>query len=82
MPISTEFGTSSFNEIVRNVAGSAEVRRSVASVLGAECFAVRGIFFNKSPKANWKVTWHQDCVIAVREKLDIRGWDHGRVKPM
>lgn len=62
------------NEIVRNVAGSAEVRRSVASVLGAECFAVRGIFFNKSPKANWKVTWHQDCVIAVREKLDIRGW--------
>jgi ectoine hydroxylase-related dioxygenase (phytanoyl-CoA dioxygenase family) len=62
------------NAIVRTVAGSDEVRRPVASVLGDECFAVRGIFFNKSPKANWKVTWHQDCVIAVREKRDIEGW--------
>ncbi len=62
------------NAIVRAIAGSDEVRSPVASVLGADCFAVRGIFFNKSPKANWKVTWHQDCVIAVREKLIIEGW--------
>ena len=62
------------NQVVRAIAGSDEVRRPVASVLGAECFAVRGIFFNKNPQANWKVTWHQDCVIAVREKLDIEGW--------
>ena len=62
------------NVIVRIIAGSDEVRRPVASVLGTDCFAVRGIFFNKSRKANWKVTWHQDCVIAVREKLDIEGW--------
>jgi ectoine hydroxylase-related dioxygenase (phytanoyl-CoA dioxygenase family) len=62
------------NQIVRAVASSNEVRRLVAAVLGDECFAVRGIFFNKNPKANWKVTWHQDCVIAVREKLNIEGW--------
>lgn len=62
------------NQVVRRIAGSDEVRKSVASVLGAECFAVRGIFFNKSPKANWKVMWHQDCAIAVREKLHIDGW--------
>jgi hypothetical protein len=62
------------NAIVRAIAGSDEARRSVTSVLGDECFAVRGIFFNKSPKANWKVTWHQDCVIAVREKFLIEGW--------
>jgi ectoine hydroxylase-related dioxygenase (phytanoyl-CoA dioxygenase family) len=62
------------NQVVRRIAGSDEVRRSVASVLGDECFAVRGIFFNKSAEANWKVTWHQDCVIAVREKLHIEGW--------
>ena len=62
------------NEVVRAIAGSDEVRRPVATVLGVECFAVRGIFFNKSPQANWKVTWHQDCVIAVREKLEIEGW--------
>jgi len=62
------------NEIVRTSAGSDEVRSPVALVVGDGCFAVRGIFFNKNPKANWKVTWHQDCVIAVREKLDIEGW--------
>ena len=62
------------NAIVCAIAGSDEVRRPVALVLGADCFAVRGIFFNKSPKANWKVTWHQDCVIPVREKLHIEGW--------
>ncbi len=62
------------NQIVHTIAVSREVRKPVASVLGDECFAVRGIFFNKSPRANWKVTWHQDCVIAVRERLDIEGW--------
>jgi hypothetical protein len=61
------------NQVVGAVAGSDEVRNIAASVLGTSCFAVRGIFFNKSPQANWKVTWHQDCVIAVREKLDIEG---------
>lgn len=62
------------NAIVRAFAGSDAVRMPVAAVLGATCFAVRGIFFNKNPRANWKVTWHQDCVIAVREKLEIDGW--------
>src|ERR1700694_1016477 len=62
------------NAIVRAIAGSDEVRRSVTSVLGDECFAVRGIFFNQNPKTNWRVTWHQDCVIAVREKFLIEGW--------
>jgi hypothetical protein len=62
------------NPIVRAIAGSDEARTPVASVLGDGCFAVRGIYFNKSPKSNWKVTWHQDCVIAVREKRNIEGW--------
>lgn len=62
------------NPVVRAFAGSKAVRGPVASVLGATCFAVRGIFFNKNPRANWKVSWHQDCVIAVRERVEIEGW--------
>ncbi len=62
------------NGTVRSLANSAEVRKPVASVLGDDCFAVRGIFFNKNSRANWKVTWHQDCVIAVRKKVEIEGW--------
>ena len=62
------------NSIVRVFAASEEVRGPVVSVLGSSCFAVRGIFFNKNSRANWKVSWHQDCVIAVREKIEIEGW--------
>lgn len=62
------------NPTMRALAASEEVRRPVESVLGRECFAVRGILFNKRPQANWKVTWHQDCVIAVRERVEIEGW--------
>src|SRR5258708_2585428 len=62
------------NSVVRRFAGAKEVRDPVASVLGTNCFAVRGIFFNKNSRANWKVGWHQDCVIAVREKIEIEGW--------
>ena len=62
------------NPVVRLFAGSKEVRDPVASVLGASCFAVRGIFFNKNSRTNWKVSWHQDCVIAVRERIEIEAW--------
>jgi ectoine hydroxylase-related dioxygenase (phytanoyl-CoA dioxygenase family) len=56
--------------VVRELAVSEPVRQAVASVLGRECFSVRGILFNKTPKSNWKVVWHQDRTIAVREKKE------------
>ncbi len=62
------------NAAIRLFAGSDEVRNPVASILGTGCFAVRGIFFNKNSRANWKVSWHQDCVIAVRQRVEIEGW--------
>lgn len=36
--------------------------------------AVRAIYFDKSPDANWLVTWHQDLTIAVREKREVAGF--------
>ena len=44
------------------------------TVLGPACFAVRGIFFNKTRSSNWKVVWHQDLTIAVRERKDVNGF--------
>jgi ectoine hydroxylase-related dioxygenase (phytanoyl-CoA dioxygenase family) len=29
------------------------------------------IFFDKTPDANWKVAWHQDLTIAVRQKIEV-----------
>lgn len=53
------------------------VRQFATSVLGDQAFAVRAIFFDKVPDANWSLFWHQDNVIAVKERIDIpgfRGW--------
>jgi ectoine hydroxylase-related dioxygenase (phytanoyl-CoA dioxygenase family) len=59
---------------VRELATSKPVREVIASVLGPHCFAVRGIFFNKTPSSNWKVVWHQDLTIAVRERRELNGF--------
>jgi ectoine hydroxylase-related dioxygenase (phytanoyl-CoA dioxygenase family) len=61
-------------EEVRSVARSDPVRSFVESVLGPNVFAVRGIFFDKTADANWKVDWHQDRTIAVHEKRDVPGF--------
>lgn len=56
--------------VVRDLALSKSVKQVVGALLGSECFAVRGILFNKTPHSNWKVVWHQDRTIAVRERKD------------
>jgi ectoine hydroxylase-related dioxygenase (phytanoyl-CoA dioxygenase family) len=59
---------------VRQLATSRPVREVVEAVLGPECFAVRAIFFNKTPDSNWKVVWHQDVTIAVQQRKDVDGF--------
>lgn len=59
---------------VQALAISRPVREIVETVFGPECFAVRGIFFNKTRSSNWKVVWHQDLTIAVRERKNVNGF--------
>ena len=47
---------------------------AVHAVLGPQAFAVRGILFDKSARANWKVPWHQDLTVAVKERTATRGY--------
>src|SRR5438445_21996 len=51
--------------IVRRLADSSAMRALIDPVLGTDAIAVRGILFDKTPGANWKVPWHQDLSIAV-----------------
>jgi predicted DNA-binding transcriptional regulator YafY len=37
-------------------------------------FLTKAIFFDKSPDANWYVTWHQDTIINVKEKIETEGF--------
>ncbi len=40
----------------------------------AEPQLVRAIYFDKSPKNNWFVTWHQDRTVTVSERFEAEGW--------
>lgn len=66
--------------IVRQLARSDAIRGLAETVLGSSCFAVRGILFNKTEGANWRVIWHQDCVISVAERKEVQGWGPWSIK--
>lgn len=59
---------------IQELATKSSVRQFADAVLGMDAFAVRAIFFDKVPDANWSLFWHQDNVIAVKERLDVPGF--------
>ena len=59
---------------VAALADSPTIRRLVEPVLGSSGVVARGILFDKTPDANWKVPWHQDLTIAVQCKIETQGY--------
>jgi hypothetical protein len=68
------------HQTIRDLASSHSVRCLAEPIIGKSCFAVRAIFFNKTPEANWRIAWHQDLTITVREKRDTPGFSSWSVK--
>ncbi|MHB1558976.1 MAG: phytanoyl-CoA dioxygenase family protein, partial [Isosphaeraceae bacterium] len=56
------------------LARSPELVAIAQAVIGPGAFAVRGLFFDKTPTVNWNLPWHQDLTIAVRERRDVPGF--------
>jgi ectoine hydroxylase-related dioxygenase (phytanoyl-CoA dioxygenase family) len=65
---------------IRELAQSQQIRALVAPILGDTVRLVRGIFFDKQPGVNWKVPWHQDLTIAVKQRLDLPDYHPWSVK--
>lgn len=61
---------------VRTIAQDSKLRL----LAGDDMQVVRGIFFDKTPGANWPVAWHQDLTLALRERHDVEGWTNWTVK--
>jgi ectoine hydroxylase-related dioxygenase (phytanoyl-CoA dioxygenase family) len=68
---------------VRNLIAHPTVRRLLEhkalgrylwSVIGRDLVAVRATLFDKTSEGNWRVQWHQDRAIAVKEHLDVAGY--------
>jgi len=65
---------------VGELAAAPALRGLVEPVLGAGAIPVKGILFDKTPDANWKVRWHQDTTICVRRRVDLPGFGPWTIK--
>lgn len=58
----------------RFVSEEGALGRIVATTMDCALRPVRAILFDKSTLNNWSLGWHQDRVVAVRERLDVPGF--------
>ncbi len=49
-------------------------------ILGDGAFPFHATLFDKSPRANWLVAWHQDTALPLRQRREIPGWGPWSVK--
>jgi ectoine hydroxylase-related dioxygenase (phytanoyl-CoA dioxygenase family) len=56
---------------IQKLAQSQEIRDLVEPILGDSARVVKGILFDKQPGSNWKVPWHQDRTIAVKNRVEV-----------
>lgn len=59
---------------IRKFSQSRKVMNIVNKFLRPGARVVRGIYFDKTSEANWKVPWHQDLTIAVNDRLKVAGF--------
>ena len=50
------------------------IGRLAASIMGDNATPVRAVLFDKTPATNWSLAWHQDRVVAVRERVEVDGF--------
>jgi hypothetical protein len=68
------------NALVAELARDPRLLETAARVLGGKAFPFRGTLFDKSPRANWLVAWHQDTALPLRKRHDLSGWGPWSVK--
>jgi len=68
------------HEGIRTLAKDPRLLSLAQAVLGADAFPFRATLFDKSPRANWLVVWHQDTNVPIRERRDVQGWGPWSVK--
>lgn len=65
---------------IRKFSESEIVKNLSQKFLGEKAKIVRAIYFNKTAAANWKVPWHQDLTITVKEKHETKGFSAWTMK--
>jgi len=65
---------------LRAVAEAPALRAIISQILGPNAVVIRSTLFDKTDGANWKVPWHQDVTIAVRERVELKGYGPWSIK--
>jgi len=65
---------------VNAVATDPRLLEIAGECLGRSPVPFRATLFDKSPAANWLVTWHQDTTLPIQERRDAPGWGPWAVK--
>jgi ectoine hydroxylase-related dioxygenase (phytanoyl-CoA dioxygenase family) len=68
------------HRLVSRIAVQVGCQLIAAGLLPKEAEAVQTIAFDKTPAANWKVTWHQDVMFPFLEKTRTPGFDLPSIK--
>lgn len=61
--------------VVREIAGLLRSELSAAGHLCPTAVAIQAIAFDKTPGANWKVTWHQDVMFPFARPVSTAGFE-------
>jgi hypothetical protein len=64
-------------EVITTLGKSVEFRRLLSSFF-PDPVCIRSIYFDKPPKANWVVGWHQDLTMNLEEVPTDEGWQNIR----
>jgi hypothetical protein len=60
------------------LAGSGEIGRIAAALIGPRANPVRAVLFDKTAANNWSLAWHQDRTVVVRKRREVDGYGLGR----
>jgi len=56
------------------------LKQIINDLFGPGYFVAKSIYFDKPPRSNWFVSYHQDLTISVKEKADVPGFGSWTVK--
>ena len=59
---------------VRELASDSRLIEIAAQFVGRQAVPFRATLFDKSPRSNWLVAWHQDTALPLRTRVDDAQW--------
>ncbi len=65
---------------VASLVNHPSIAHPARQILGLTAFAHKATLFEKTPDANWLVTWHQDTFIPLASRVDLPEWSGWCVK--